>query len=91
MTAQDDTSNHVDTPAQGPTLGVRSEGSSGRELRNPPRPESHNGQRGNPLNLIRVMPAKGQDNFRATLDRIRSLIRAASRRLGRRGIASLRP
>jgi hypothetical protein len=43
------------------------------------------------LNLIRVMPAKGQDNFRATLDRIRSLIRAASRRLGRRGIASLRP
>src|SRR5215510_343156 len=30
----------VDTPAQGPTLGVRSEGSSGRELRNPPRPEN---------------------------------------------------
>src|SRR5262245_12712308 len=76
----------VDTPARGPTLGASSEGSSGRELRNPPRPETQDGQRGNPLNLIRVMPAKGQDI--ASLDRIRAAFR---HRLSRFGQSSLYP
>jgi hypothetical protein len=46
----------VDTRPGGPTLASVPRGAPVKELRDPP-----NRYRGNPLNLIRVMPAKGQD------------------------------
>ena len=46
----------VDTRPDGPTLAGVPRGAPVKELRDPP-----NRYRGNPLNLIRVMPAKGQD------------------------------
>src|SRR5262249_11374502 len=45
---------------------IPSEGSSGRELRDRPPQNNRTRHCGYPLNLIRVMPAKGQDIFMAT-------------------------